>query len=631
MKLRSRFVVLEGAGRDEVVVDQADQLQPLSRQQTQRRLLDSILGSGLTQAFLVRGDAEAPRLTYQTRRRVTVETAGARIGKAETIVAMDDYGAFRGQVEFRINNDTEQFLVIRLPSDARLWTASVAGEPVKPTETPAANDPLLVRIPLVKSAEGDPDYGVVLKYGGRLQRPGALQPIEFPVIHAVNINVELSQVRLLLPPTQQWFNFGGTMRRVADEGEYRARDLVHLTRQIRMVQQSLSSANPYTRLRASNNLKQLDSTVLSYQQNYRHYSANEFVEEQLNMNSGANDQAQAQRKLAESEDDKAAELDNRSRLDQLWKGQRLGRSKNVVSELRSNFAAVEQSGEKSQASQSRFNSKWLEEGRLQTATAQSERAGGEAKDRVLSVESNDPAERRTAGGRVEPSVDEGLNAKEDAKALVFQDFIPEKKPEDAPANLVDDQERYKRQLQQQGQAGQQGPGAPQSVLEQQVMNDPFRMDDGRGGLAAGFGSGSDRGAAQPASGAPAFRGGLPSPPGATDSIVSRGDYQAGLASLDVDLSLTSNGREYYFIAPRGEVVITARSVDTAIYDRVVKLAGLIAVLLVCMAGLSRRSILRASRPWPLRRSARARLILSKHRNALDDSAGQLQLRRIMVT
>ena len=219
--------------------------------------------------------------------------------------------AFRGQVEFRINNDTEQFLVIRLPADTKLWTASVAGEPVKPTETPAANDPRLVRIPLVKTAEGDPDYGVVLKYGGRVQLPGGLQPVEFPIIHTVNVNVELSQVRLMLPPTQQWFYFGGTMRRVADEGEYRARDLVHLTRQIRIAQQALSSANPYTRLRASNNLKQLDSAVSSYQQNYRRYSGNEFVEEQLDTNAGANVQAQAQRQIAESDDDKSAEPDNR--------------------------------------------------------------------------------------------------------------------------------------------------------------------------------------------------------------------------------------------------------------------------------------------------------------------------------
>ena len=60
---------------------------------------------------------------------------------------------------------------IELPAGAQLWTVRVANEPVKPTVVPAAggtvNDRLL-RIPLIKTAAGDLDYLVQIKYGGQL-------------------------------------------------------------------------------------------------------------------------------------------------------------------------------------------------------------------------------------------------------------------------------------------------------------------------------------------------------------------------------------------------------------------------------------------------------------------------------
>ena len=58
----------------------------------------------------------------------------------------------------RVDNATEQFLEIRLPEGAALWTARVAGEPVKPTRLPDATDLRRVRIPLLKTAPGDLYY-----------------------------------------------------------------------------------------------------------------------------------------------------------------------------------------------------------------------------------------------------------------------------------------------------------------------------------------------------------------------------------------------------------------------------------------------------------------------------------------
>jgi hypothetical protein len=99
---------------------------------------------------------------------------------------------------------------VQLPEGASLWTAIVAGEPVKPTEVPKGPKQQ-VRIPLVKTAPGDADYPVVLTYAGKLPKLGGWQTVRFPFVKTVNINVEMSLVRLQLPTTHRWFDFGGTM------------------------------------------------------------------------------------------------------------------------------------------------------------------------------------------------------------------------------------------------------------------------------------------------------------------------------------------------------------------------------------------------------------------------------------
>ena len=127
-----RFVVLENVGRDELVVSTANQVSELNRQQSQWNKLAETLGNSILRAYVVRDDATDPRLTVQTKRRATVETAGARIGLAQTLLVVDANGAYRGIQEYFIDNKTEQYLEIELPVGAELWTARVAGEPVKP-------------------------------------------------------------------------------------------------------------------------------------------------------------------------------------------------------------------------------------------------------------------------------------------------------------------------------------------------------------------------------------------------------------------------------------------------------------------------------------------------------------------
>ncbi|MBM4018892.1 MAG: hypothetical protein FJ288_11270, partial [Planctomycetes bacterium] len=127
-----RYVAVESAGRDETVIEKSAGLEPLSRQQKEWAAVAGLLRGGTTQAFIVAAGAEKPALRFRTTERKAVETAKGRIGLAQAVLVMDENGAYRAQQVYRLDNRTEQFLEIQLPQGAALWTAQVAGEPVKP-------------------------------------------------------------------------------------------------------------------------------------------------------------------------------------------------------------------------------------------------------------------------------------------------------------------------------------------------------------------------------------------------------------------------------------------------------------------------------------------------------------------
>jgi hypothetical protein len=169
-----RLIAIENTGRDELVIDEkaTTGLDPINRQQQPWRDLTAVLGDHITQAFAARDSATEPSLTFTAIKRQEAERAGARIGLATTLLVVDNSGAYRALVQYRLTNATQQFLQLTLPAGARLWTTVVAGEPVKPAEA-VPPKPGVVRIPLVKTAEGEGDYLVELKYGGHrdLARP----------------------------------------------------------------------------------------------------------------------------------------------------------------------------------------------------------------------------------------------------------------------------------------------------------------------------------------------------------------------------------------------------------------------------------------------------------------------------
>ena len=376
VRVDQQFVALETSGRDEVLVDTPEGLTRLEEQQKQWQTIRQRIGGRLHQAYLVTPGVEQPRLTLHTRQREVVQTAGARIGLAETHIVLDDHGAYRAQVVYCIDNTTEQFLSVLLPEGATLWTAQVAGEPVKPIYIPAQGGLTRLAIPLVKTAAGDVDYRVVLKYGGAISTSRWLGQVEFPLVHTVQVKAAQSQVWLHLPATRQWFNFGGKMRMVTSDDETVANQLAYSTEVSQRLLETIRHGDVFAKVRAasglkvqmSNNLRQIGLAISSYD------SKGSRAGEEVGRNKAVNDQAQQEVAQFEAKTKAVAVQDNRERLNDLYLSQSNSYTGNTNVQ-QGNFAGgkiLSASTSEVRASGG-FNADWFAGNGL--ATPQSDRSG----------------------------------------------------------------------------------------------------------------------------------------------------------------------------------------------------------------------------------------------------------------
>lgn len=569
-----RYVVIESAGRDEVVVTKNDGFLELNRQLSQWKQLAQILPGNITQAYVARDAAEDLQLTIATRQRATVETAGASIGLAQTLLMVDANGAYRGMQEYRVDNKTEQFLEIELPEGAQLWTVFVAGEAVKPTDVPNAATSGRVRVPLIKTQTGDLDYSVTLKYGGDLQRLRTLRNISFPLMKTVNINVQQSHVRLRLPESQRWFNFSGSMRRVTDVGELAADYVSYQTKQVQRLMQVINSDtyDAFSRVRAENNIKlQVQNSEVENQkllEDLYGSSSNRRLQSELQSNSGVVMEAEKQIQQQAQAQPEAAQLGNTYRFRQLYEDQATNRANDVVSGLDNNFNGVPQEQDQEiAAGEQRFNEAWFFSNQLRTIDDKKENVAG---TRIAARPSKAPAAKPSLGIEAEL-------LKNDRKDVELSDEQGKKSSVDEVSQV----ERYQQRLEVMNEAkqlGRYGQAAPQSASAVPQLRDyAENLGDresqlGYAGRApgqaggGGFGGGMYGGAAEGTDAAGLDVQGLPDAAG-----------EMGFASLDV--VLPERGVEYLFTTPRGDIEITAQNVSTEQVDRVTGLLSILAILI----------------------------------------------------
>ena len=233
---------------------------------------------------------------------------------------------------------------------------------------------------LVKTAPGDADYPVVLKYGGQLPRLSALARVEFPLMRTREHPRRTEPGGVVRNfESYDWFDFGGTMRLVEGEGIWRPDLLKYNTRQIGLAIESLHSEDSYARTRAANNLKSLQAEAAQLKQSAGSYEFNDELTQQLDSNT------KIQRGLdvelnqpADAKGDARPARDNRSRLGDFYRSQAGSRASEVVNQSGANFEAetvTKTETMPAEAQGQQLNPQWLAKNRLDSAHARGRRRG----------------------------------------------------------------------------------------------------------------------------------------------------------------------------------------------------------------------------------------------------------------
>ncbi len=328
--VRHQFVTLENSGFDELVTGTPVGMQPLVRGDSYWNEFAKILGSERVQAYRLDDlfnvaepfKDDQPKLTFSTRARSTVQTANAKIGLATTRLSMDAQGNYRGTVEFRMENFSEPYLEIELPSDSQVWSIYVAETPVKPgksSSAPSNAQAQRIRIPLVRTQLGDLDYGIRLVYAGKLSISKFWSSIQLPFVKSINVQPEQSQLRLHLPPSFRWYRWEGTMGQVQDEQDLTAGWLSYRNDQLQGLSSLLAkqSSDDFSQSRAVENIKRLNDSVQQEIQAQGRGAYNSKLQEQVGKNSIVIEEARKQQTIVEQEELKVA-TDNRSTFGNLF-------------------------------------------------------------------------------------------------------------------------------------------------------------------------------------------------------------------------------------------------------------------------------------------------------------------------
>jgi hypothetical protein len=282
----------------------------------------------------------------------------------------------------------------------------------------------------------------------------------------------------------------------------------------------------------------------------------------------ANAQAleQSQRIVAEQQQqvDGAAITDNRARLNSFYENQRTSRAKNVVTDLKGKFEAVNGAMPSAGGVGEGFKHEWLLKNKLDSATKPDE---GKLGGRVQDLQFGQKAAKPTPANQPTSSAASQPQAAGVAQGQVKQQLereAGEKRPGDSKEIAPDDSRSQLRRYQQRLEANAPAGGA------------------GIGGMVVDGGFGGDRDGVEMQVFGKDAAGGIPVGGPASGTLPASGaSVPSSLASLEVALPPLGAGyHEVLFTTPRGEVEITARPVSEETRHRATRLAAVLAVVLV---------------------------------------------------
>ena len=196
------IVAVQNASRHELGLAGSDRLEALAVSE-QEKLLPAQVRQSLQFVFQSFTDDWSLKLALKPAK------AAARVQAIVDLMALttviDPAGRCRCEATLTIQNRREQFLRLRLPAGLRLWSALVAGQPVKPA-TDCAAGAGIVLIPLVKTSPGGLPYEVKLYLAGtadgKLGPAAELSPL---AIRVEGMSVEHVTWSLRLPAGWRYY------------------------------------------------------------------------------------------------------------------------------------------------------------------------------------------------------------------------------------------------------------------------------------------------------------------------------------------------------------------------------------------------------------------------------------------
>jgi len=181
----------------------------VSRDDLPRSMKEDLPGGGdFVFAYLGRG---APRVKLRRLALTAGERIEAIVDAADLLTVIDPSGVERTLARYRVQNRSEQFLELRLPEGATLWSAYVADEPAKPVRKPDAGGDRTL-IPLPKRAKGELSFDVEVvferKGGGPL---GSFSKVVPAAPAVLNMRVSETFWTVRMPESTRVFSIDGNL------------------------------------------------------------------------------------------------------------------------------------------------------------------------------------------------------------------------------------------------------------------------------------------------------------------------------------------------------------------------------------------------------------------------------------
>ncbi len=138
------------------------------------------------------------KVTVSTTRHEPYGVPGALAGSAELTTYLGADGAQRTEATYRLVNATMQFLDIRLPADAELWSVVLDGEPAKPRKGPSTKGMRSYLVPIGRWPR--PRAVKVICATGPRAHPGRVRTLRLVAPALAGVEVNRSRWRVVPPP-----------------------------------------------------------------------------------------------------------------------------------------------------------------------------------------------------------------------------------------------------------------------------------------------------------------------------------------------------------------------------------------------------------------------------------------------